>query len=79
MKRNSGGGLVRKAEVKCSLNAATSMKSDICLGFKVNRLSSRPYSGCREGHQCPLSAVAGLQRFDRQGLVFKMHFRLYLK
>lgn len=39
----------------------------------------RPYSGCREGYQRSLSAVARLQRFDRQGNTVKMHFHLYLE
>lgn len=62
--------------VKFSMNAARHIKSDFSMKFKVNLLFLRPYSGCREGYQCSLSAVAGLQRFGREGSVFKMHFQL---
>lgn len=53
------------------MNSAPGVKTD-----HIGRLKSvtcfRPHSGYREGYQCTLSAVAGLQRFSCQGSVWQI-------
>lgn len=56
---------------KFMMNSAPGVQSDY-----TGRLKSvtyfRPHSGYREGHQCTLSAVVGLQRFSCQGSVWQI-------